>query len=255
MFQQELVELSLLIAMFSSGIVGGIISYILSMNDEDGRKCIHHIILGIGASFLVPLFLSLTSSNLIARIEYERRLIWVFVGFCLVAAISSVKFISSISSRVMKKQMESMEGQVRKIEESKKSDGLYWQGKALVDSGEYEKSIDVLNKYLKTAPENASARLLKAFALKRTGDLEQALKTVQEILDRNKKHTQALYRRACYKNLIRMKEPEKCSVAEILDDLTKAFEINDVLKKNSRNDPDFSNFQDSDDFMALFEVG
>ncbi len=252
MSQQELLELSLLIAMFSSGIVGGYISYILGMKDEDGRRCSHHIVLGIGASFLVPLFLSLTSSDLIARIEYERRLIWVFVGFCLVAAISSVKFITSISSRVLKKQMETMEGQVKKIEESKKSDGLYWEGKALVDSGEYEKSLDVLNKYLKTAPENASARLLKAFALKRTGDLGQALKTVQEILDRNKKHSQALYRRACYKNIIRMKDPEKYSIAEILDDLAKAFEMNDVLKKNSIDDPDFSNLKDSDDFKALF---
>ena len=61
--------------------------------------------LGIGASFLVPLFLNTISSQLLddirTKAEDRSKNILVFLGFCLVAAISSKTFIQTISKRVL----------------------------------------------------------------------------------------------------------------------------------------------------------
>jgi hypothetical protein len=65
------------------------------------------LLLGIGAAFLVPLFLNMISSTLVDNIHspekgFDFNKILVFLGFCLVAAISSTAFIRTISERVLK---------------------------------------------------------------------------------------------------------------------------------------------------------
>ncbi len=69
------------------------------------------VVSGIGAAFLVPLFLNLTSSNLIDKIRgnpgtttpvpADEALYFVFTGLCLLASISSTAFISSLSDKVL----------------------------------------------------------------------------------------------------------------------------------------------------------
>jgi hypothetical protein len=64
------------------------------------------LLLGIGAAFLVPLFLNMISSTLVENIHgpekgYDYAKIMVFLGFCLVSAISSTAFIKTISERVI----------------------------------------------------------------------------------------------------------------------------------------------------------
>jgi hypothetical protein len=72
------------------------------------------LLLGIGAAFLVPLFLNMISSTLVENIHspekgYDYPKILVFLGFCLVAAISSTAFIKTISERVIKLAEEAKE--------------------------------------------------------------------------------------------------------------------------------------------------
>ncbi|MCW3097696.1 MAG: hypothetical protein JWL77_3314 [Chthonomonadaceae bacterium] len=67
------------------------------------------VVSGIGAAALVPLFLNLTSSNLVdhikgnsvAKIPPDSFFYFVFAGLCLLAAISSTAFIRSLSDKVL----------------------------------------------------------------------------------------------------------------------------------------------------------
>jgi DNA-binding MarR family transcriptional regulator len=66
--------------------------------------------LGVGASFLVPLFLNTISSSLLDDIrtkpDHLSTNILVFFGFCLVGAISSKTFIQTISKRILEEARE-----------------------------------------------------------------------------------------------------------------------------------------------------
>ena len=95
--------------MLVSGIVGGLINYYLS--DPATEKPLawwQHIVVGVGAAFMVPVFLNTISSRLIAEItgteitsEILSKLL-VLSGFCLLAAVSSRAFIRSMTDRLLR---------------------------------------------------------------------------------------------------------------------------------------------------------
>jgi DNA-binding MarR family transcriptional regulator len=60
------------------------------------------MVIGIAASFLVPLFLQMISSDLLQRGASDHLALFVFAGFCLIAAISSKAFIRTLSEQVLK---------------------------------------------------------------------------------------------------------------------------------------------------------
>jgi len=95
--------------MLLAGMYGGIINYFLESDKTENRSSLtmgQMIVIGIGASFLVPLFLTLISSNLINLKQLEFSKVLVFFGFCLIAAISSRRFIMTISERILKEVRE-----------------------------------------------------------------------------------------------------------------------------------------------------
>jgi DNA-binding MarR family transcriptional regulator len=103
--------------MVIAGIVGGCANSLLGETDDapsgpvQGEMGVKpqpwwsYIFLGVVASFLVPLFLSLVQSGLLTNMlipegpSPESALM--FAGVCLVAAISSRAFIQTVSSRVI----------------------------------------------------------------------------------------------------------------------------------------------------------
>ena len=94
--------------LFISGGVGGIINFFIADPDIEKRlPWWQHAVVGIGASFMVPLFLNMISSNLIDSIRGiddktgDFSKLFVLAGFCLVAAVSSRAFIRSLSDKVM----------------------------------------------------------------------------------------------------------------------------------------------------------
>lgn len=94
----------LLLIMLVSGAFGGFLNYLNNFDTtakENGSKKVKYnfILLGIGAAFLVPLFLKMISSNIISGTDNLDYLI--FAGFCLIAAIFSRRFISSIGDRIL----------------------------------------------------------------------------------------------------------------------------------------------------------
>lgn len=104
----------IVITMFVMGVLGGIINYFISGSskkhkDNPSKQIIKAIVIGIGASLLVPLFLNMISSNLLEETKgnYDKTL--VFAGFCLIAAIASRSFIDSVADTVLKQVEEAVE--------------------------------------------------------------------------------------------------------------------------------------------------
>jgi predicted transcriptional regulator len=96
------------IVMAISGVLGGIINFFIS--DPVGERPLtwwQHILVGLGAAFMVPLFLNMISSGLIDAIRGtsgqmpDFSKLFVLAGFCLVAAVSSRAFIRTLSERVL----------------------------------------------------------------------------------------------------------------------------------------------------------
>jgi hypothetical protein len=96
------------IVMLASGALGGLVNfYTADASHEKALTWWQHVFVGIVAAFIVPLFLSMASGDLIDKIQgvdgkapdYSR--LFVLAGFCLVAAASSRAFIRSLSDRVL----------------------------------------------------------------------------------------------------------------------------------------------------------
>ncbi len=98
----------LILIMVSSGFIGGIVNYYLSDEKKFGKS----IIMGIVASFFVPLFLNMISSDLVEIILKQTQdatyisKIFVFTGFCLVASIFSRTFMQNISNKLLQQLKE-----------------------------------------------------------------------------------------------------------------------------------------------------
>src|SRR6266702_903718 len=101
--------LVLIAVMLIAGIFGGVINYYFNRkNDPDDITPTKCIIIGTGASFLMPLFLNMISSDLLSKGKDnpDPLKILIFFGFCLIAAISSTAFIRTISDRVLREAKE-----------------------------------------------------------------------------------------------------------------------------------------------------
>jgi hypothetical protein len=122
--------------MFLAGLLGGAINHYLSQESESPESPTQNspstrttrafmgreLLVGLGASFMVPLFLNMVSSNLIEQIKgaegspAQPYKLLVFAGFCLVAAISSRAFIRTISDRILNEVKQAK----REVQEAKK---------------------------------------------------------------------------------------------------------------------------------------
>lgn len=91
--------------MVVSGAFGGYLNYLHNFDTKaqdkrDRGTRSKYILLGIGAAFLIPLFLKMLESELLSG-GTDKLNYLIFAGFCLIAAIFSRRFISSIGDRVL----------------------------------------------------------------------------------------------------------------------------------------------------------
>ncbi|EFM11367.1 hypothetical protein PaecuDRAFT_1813 [Paenibacillus curdlanolyticus YK9] len=102
----------LVFIMIAAGWVGGAVSYMLPPAKAGSppllkdRELYKSMLIGIAASFMVPLFLKLISSDLLSADQlgkggFDASNDLVFAGFCLMAAISSRKFIEMITNHAL----------------------------------------------------------------------------------------------------------------------------------------------------------
>jgi hypothetical protein len=95
--------------MLAAGAVGGLVNGFLSDAPETARLAWwQHVVIGITAAFMVPLFLTMISADLIDKIRGtpvqagNPVLLLNLAGFCLVASVSSRAFIGSLTERLMR---------------------------------------------------------------------------------------------------------------------------------------------------------
>ena len=95
-------NLTLLVIMLLAGGFGGTVNHLLDKRGKrEGHSLLRSIFIGTAASLLVPLFLNMISSTLLAQSAVDDEKLFVFSGFCIIAAISSSAFIRRISAKVL----------------------------------------------------------------------------------------------------------------------------------------------------------
>lgn len=96
----QIVLISILVC--SSGLVGGVGNFFRSEeNMENWRfRLGRSVLLGIIAAFTVPLFLNMVSSDLL---QFGNGITdyFVFIGFCLIAAFFSNRFMNSVGDKIL----------------------------------------------------------------------------------------------------------------------------------------------------------
>jgi len=97
---------TLVVIMIISGAFGGYLNYLhcfdMNAEDQNKRKTLKYILLGIGATFLVPTFLNMIRSDLIKETEpFDNNNYLIFTGFCLIASIFSRRFITTIGEKIL----------------------------------------------------------------------------------------------------------------------------------------------------------
>ena len=97
---------------FVSGMFGGVINYfyfeqVMRQNEVhsnfDWKLFLKSSIVGIGAAFIVPLFLQTISSALLSDSKTNKEKFFVYAGFCLVASIFSKRFLDNIADNILKR--------------------------------------------------------------------------------------------------------------------------------------------------------
>jgi hypothetical protein len=128
----------IILIMLISGTFGGLINYFIN-NEEKKKLC---ILYGLAASFMVPLFLNMISSNLLEQIHGSESKpgdplkYFVFTGFCLVAAISSRTFIKNMIISILKKMDDEIKHTKNDVSNVKDIAELVLAAKTEVDQGE-----------------------------------------------------------------------------------------------------------------------
>lgn len=122
--------ITLLAIMLSVGAFGGYLNYLhnfdtLVEEPKDNRIKLKYVLLGIGSALLVPAFLKMIASDLIKNPgQYDGINYLIFAGFCLIAAIFSRRFISTIGERILEaaQQAEKNSKETKKEIESTKQE-------------------------------------------------------------------------------------------------------------------------------------
>lgn len=157
-FNLHLVILALIILL--TGLLGGYAGYLIEKNrilNSDlpsadlivkriGREKRYFLITGICASLLIPLFLSTISSQLMSNSQKEPLQYFVFGGFCLLVAIFSKQFITSLSEKILKEAIEKAQQQATET------------AKKLVDENK-ENMTDEVKKQVKEQTSSLESRI------------------------------------------------------------------------------------------------
>jgi len=88
--------------MLLAGIFGGLVNYYLyGDKDPDAASLPRFLVVGVGASFLVPVVLDMVNSELVLESQGDPSRLLIFTGFCLISALLSRFFIDKLSDRIL----------------------------------------------------------------------------------------------------------------------------------------------------------
>lgn len=250
--------LSLVIMMLSCGILGGLINSYLDKNnpDKSSNSTWEYMVIGIGASLTVPLFLNTISSSLFIDSKNEPYNILVIMGFCLIAAMSSKSFIKTVSDRAIKTA-----NQANKTANKAEASAALSEKRAnslimpivMIELEKYEQAVIELNdKVLKDDKEFSDAWAWKGFAQRRFGQLNEAVYSLEQAVKYERVPELTWhYNLACYKALTGKDISEFTSDLDIIYNSTDP-RRNDLLKC-LRSDEDFASIKDSEVFKKYLK--
>ena len=91
--------------MIITGIVGGVLNYLLTGNQEQpaGKAMLKHSFLGMAVALTVPFFLNMMSSNILEIAQTKHLNLLVFSGFCLIYSALSCRFLQHIYGKKPRK--------------------------------------------------------------------------------------------------------------------------------------------------------
>ncbi len=88
--------------MLLAGIFGGLVNYYLyGDKDPDAASLPRFLVVGVGASFLVPVILDMVNSEIVLESQGDPSRLLIFTGFCLIAALVSRFFVDNLSDRIL----------------------------------------------------------------------------------------------------------------------------------------------------------
>lgn len=91
----------IVILMLVAGVLGGTTNFLRTDQEEKSLWVFgKNLLLGICAAVLIPLFLNMISSDLLENTVSNDSALFVFFGFCLIAALSSTAFINNMAARL-----------------------------------------------------------------------------------------------------------------------------------------------------------
>lgn len=200
----------LVVMMISCGVLGGSINFFLDKcnfgKDEKKRNNLfEYMVIGIGASLLVPLFLNMIGSTLIESSDSDHGSTLVIMGFCLVAAMTSRNFIKDISDKALQKAQQA-ENKANEIEQTvnlaEKRQNAIIMPVVMIELGKFEQAVTDLDKTLHNDPTFAEAWAWRGYAQKRLENYEEAVISMERAIS-HEENPDLLwhYNLACYKAL------------------------------------------------------
>ncbi|OPX54438.1 hypothetical protein SAMN02745127_02750 [Oceanospirillum multiglobuliferum] len=92
----------LTVVMLLAGVFGGLINYyLLNQNNKDTAAIARCLVVGVGASFLVPVVLDMVGSNIVVLSQSDSSKMLIYTGICLIAAIGSRVVVTNTVDRTM----------------------------------------------------------------------------------------------------------------------------------------------------------
>lgn|GEM_PF-1901291 len=231
---------SIWFVMLATGVLGGLLSYYIDKGEGKGGKnkstkpWQRHLITGVLATFMVPLFLQMIGSGLLKELSPQHYNFFVFLGFCSAAAFIAQHFATSVSTSMLKDtQKEAHQAKADAEEavkisqtnvqraETLKVDNYKIKGALHFQSKDYDKALNSLNRYLKHYPDDSHSLWRKAYILKRKNLVQEAFELVDKAIKHEHESDASIlyYNRACYSCLLNHK------VESIIADLQKAFSL------------------------------
>lgn len=153
--------LTVTLIMIGAGLLGASVNLALAADSRTWAQWRLNAVTGVGAAFLMPLFLRTVSSGLLSDVLVPNASpedLFVFSGFCLLAAASSRKFIETLSDRVLR---ESREAKLDAAEAKRGISDLSTNTKQATATA--LALTDALNHGIREAPRVPSESLLQEF--------------------------------------------------------------------------------------------
>lgn len=217
-----------MILMVVVGLLGGWLSWLNADYEHEfcRRRLIRNLITGVLATLMVPLFLQMIGSNLLAEISPNYQQFYVFLGMCSAAAFISQRFASTVSEQLLQRandRAEHAEITAKTASErtiSIETEQIKLQGSMHMIKKEFEEALVFMEEYLKHNPEDSNTLWRKAYCLKRVGRTARALKDIDLAIKYSKKPQGMLYfNKACYMSILNK------NINDIIISLEKALEL------------------------------